>query len=193
MGAGRCASTSLLSFLNKDENFNIYGENNGGILNLLNALFKIKNISNYNSLSKKNTNLNYKHQKYIGSEWYNPKDKVLGLTKEIENSIIDYFPNKEKYIGFKEIRWLDYNLENLNWFEKYYKVKYVHLLRNIDEQSHSMKKLNWSFETNIDDHIKHTNQTINKFLTKKHTSQYIIKNISIDKNFEQEIYNFITV
>lgn len=120
----------------------------------------------------------------------NPISKIDSLSEQLKKSILDYFKNPEKYIGFKEIRWTK-KIKYLNFFEKYFNVKYVHLIRDMNDQIKSINRLNWNLPTGTKEHIVKTNKTINSFLITRKTSQYIVKNISFDENFKQEIYDFI--
>lgn len=191
MGAGRCGSTSLISFLNKQANFNIYGENNNVISNLLETIFLLEDIRRYNGLSHKQTRLNSQAVKYIGSEWYNPRNKINHLKEKLNECVLEFFDNPEEYIGFKEIRWSS-NIKYLNFFEQYFNVKYIHLVRNIEDQIKSINRLKWKLKTDTEQYILLTNKIITNFLQTRKPKQHITKNISIDKNFQQEIYNFIT-
>lgn len=189
MGAGRCGSSSLVSFLNKKPDFNIYGENNSIILSILEQIYLLQDIKRYKGLSHKISNISNKHTRYIGTEWYNPEEKLISLKTKLINSIIEYFDNTEIYIGFKEIRWINKNLSSINILEKIYKVKYIFLTRKIQDQINSMKKVGWNGD--LKSRIENTDKQILNFLNTKSTNQYIIKNISTDKNFQEEIYHFI--
>lgn len=193
MGAGRCGSTSLVSFLNKQQNFNIYGENNGVVYDVLNCILKTDNIKNniIDQFNQKYSNLSYKNNNYIDVEWYNPKNKLGIFKNSLIKALIDYFHNNELYVGFKEIRWIDKQLNCLDILEDYFKVKYIHLTRNLDDQIMSIQKLGWDLSYPIDEYITKTNSVIETFLSKKKISQFIHKNISTDINFLEEIYQFI--
>jgi hypothetical protein len=189
MCAGRCGSSALISYLNTKPNFHFYGENNGAIYSTIHTIKLLTKIHYYNHLSSKTRNKNNNRHNYIGSEWYNPPQKISSLQKSLENSLINFFDTNCKYVGFKEIRWSQ-DLSCLNILDNIFnKVKYVFLVRDINQQVHSMKKLNWT-----GDHLNRTiniNNNIQNFLNKKPKNQYIIKNISTDKNFQEEVYDFI--
>jgi len=188
MGAGRCGTSSTISFLNKKPDFDIYGENKSVILSILEQIYLLNDSQRYKGLSSVTTNASYIHNPYIGTEWYNPDDKILKLKTGLINLVKNFFNQNKKHIGFKEIRWAHKNLQALNLLESLYRVKYIHLTRNIKDQISSMTRLNW---TNVKNHISHTNDAINNFLLTKQSNQYIKKNISVDKNFLEDIYNFI--
>lgn len=188
MGAGRCGTSSTISFLNKKRDFDIYGENGGVILSILEQIYQLNNSWRYKGLSSMTTNLSYSYNPYIGTEWYNPDHKIIKLKAGLINLVKNFFNQKKKYIGFKEIRWVNKNLQALNLLEKLYKVKYVHLTRNIDDQLLSMEKRGWQ---NNKSHVIETNNAIGNFLLNKPPNQHIQKNISVDKNFLEDIYNFI--
>lgn len=189
MCAGRCGSSALISYLNRKPNCHFYGENNGAIYTLIHSIELLTKIDNYDHLSLKTTQKNNNHHNYIGSEWYNPKEKLVFLQKSLINSLINFFDSNCEYVGFKEIRWL-YDLSCLNILNHIFdNVKYVFLYRNLHDQIDSMKKLKWQ-----GDHLNRTiniNNNVQNFLNTKSTNQYIIKNISTDRNFQEEIYNFI--
>jgi len=188
MGAGRCGTSSTISFLNKKPDFDIYGENKSVILSILEQIYALNDNRRYKGLSRMTTNASYSNNHYIGTEWYNPADKVAQLKTGLIDLLKNFFNDNKKYIGFKEIRWINKNLQALNLLEKLYKVKYVHLTRNIDDQVSSMTKTGWQ---NRKSHIIETNNAISSFLLNKPPHQHIQKNISIDKNFLEDIYNFI--
>lgn len=191
MGAGRCGSSGLVSFLNQKPDFHIYGENNNIIYTILNSVnHDMNKIIREPRLSNKIAIQKYTDNYYSGTEWYNPRSKLNNLKNSIINCVLDYFDNPENYIGFKEIRWLKTDINYLSFFENHFNVKYIHLTRNIDDQIKSMNRAKW-IPDNRQKYITNTNEAINNFLTKKPVSQYIVKNISIDKNFQEEIYNFI--
>lgn len=194
MGAGRCGSSGLVSFLNKKPDFHIYGENHNMIGHILNSLnIDFKKIIKENSPCGHKTAINEYNNKnvYNGSEWYNPISKMRDLKRNIHSNIIEYFNHPENYIGFKEIRWATVNMSYLSFFEKHFNVKYIHLIRNTEDQIKSMQRTKWK-QKNLEQYLESTNTIIENYLQHKTPSQYITKNISIDKNFQQEIYDFIT-
>lgn len=193
MGAGRCGSTSLVSFLNKHQDFNIYGENNNVIYDILNCVANIDQIkkNKINELDHKYSNLLYSNNNYIDMEWYNPKNKLDNLKNSLITTLTNYFDNNEQYVGFKEVRWINRKLDCLNILEDYFKVKYIYLTRNLHDQVKSIKKVGWNLPSPTDKHIEKTNSVIETFLSKKKPNQFIHKNISTNTNFLQEIYQFI--
>lgn len=188
MGAGRCGSTSLVSFLNEHKNFHIYGENNATIINLLKTINLCRGIRPYQRLVSKCLMRDYKKYSYVGPEWYHPADKINILETGMINTIIDFFDTTVDYTGFKEIRWSDDSINCLNILENIYQVKYVHLIRDLKSQHKSMTRLKWKIEQSD---IINTNNTITKFLKTKKPNQYIVKNISEDNNFLVQIYDFL--
>lgn len=192
MGSGRCGTTSLLSYLNKKPQFNIYGENNGVIYSILNTIYRTSMLKTNQQTCRKHSSVSYDNNNpYISVEWYNPADKVKSLDSILLDIIVNYFESEYDYIGFKEVRWINRDLRCLNILESKYNVKYIFLTRNIQDQIKSIQKLNWDLPTPIDDHIRKTNESITKFLNTKPKNQFITKNISVDKNFLAEIYEFI--
>jgi hypothetical protein len=192
MGSGRCGATSLLSYLNKKPQFNIYGENNGIIYNILDAIHRTNMLKIKQQMCRKYSSVSYDNNTpYISVEWYNPEDKVKSLDLILLDIVVNYFESEYNYIGFKEVRWLDRDLRCLNILENKYNVKYVFLTRNIQDQIKSIQKLNWNLQIPIDDYIRKTDGSIIKFLNTKPKNQFITKNISVDKNFLAEIYEFI--
>jgi len=193
MGAGRCASTSCMNYLNTHEDFDIYGENDMFIFNILLSILGIdrtilaqKNVQNnisYNSSS---------YNTYKGTEWRNNIDKLYVVKNNLIKSIRHYLPNK-KYIGFKEIRW-QYPVSSINHcfniLEKIFdKVIYIHLIRNIEDQ---IKSMNNAWITKSKEYRKKMCEEINHNISEsiKHRN-YITKNISTDTNFLEEIYQYI--
>ena len=193
MGAGRCGTTSTMSFLNSHDNFNIYGENDSIVYDILHGIQRIKKIHSTKpkELDSKVSILSHKNSCHIGVEWYNPRKKLENLESNLLKCILNYFDNDEKYIGFKEVRWINRKLECLNILEDHFKVKYIYLTRNLYDQVKSIQKVGWNLADPIDQHIEKTNSVIEAFLNKKKSSQFIHKNISTDANFLQEIYQFI--
>lgn len=193
MSAGRCASTSLLNFLNRSNDFNIYGENCGFILNLTTCIKKISELIHNHRNIKYDNYLKYKnYQHYLTNAFFYDNEANL---KKIRNNLVEqlriFFPSNKSFIGFKEIRWLDYDIDSLNILDSMYNNIYIHLTRNINEQSCSLKKtfLNYKSIKDIEYYINQTNDRISNFLEKK--NKKILMNISDNDNFLHDIQKFI--
>lgn len=201
LSSGRCGSTSVLNKLNSDDKFNIYGENYGTINNILQTIYLLYKTKYYLNIGNKVSNLNYKKSKYLGTEWYNNPSKINELNDNLYKNIVTFFNSDHQYIGYKEIRFYAKDLSYLNVLESIYNVKYVYLTRDIEEQAASMFKLKWyhQHDLNLKEHsieeyknfITKNNLNIHNFLMFKSPKQFIHKNISKDKNFVDDIYNFI--
>ncbi len=91
MGAGRCGTSSLISFLNSDPDFFIYGENHGAILNLLQAVHNIQIAKQYIGAPVKSSQTDYASQPYIGTEWFNDRHKLDSLGQGLMNCVELFF------------------------------------------------------------------------------------------------------
>lgn len=196
MSAGRCASTSTMNFLNTLHNFHLYGENEGFILSVLESIHKIDLLKNRDHRRKTDTFSKYLHQKYLSNAFfYDDKLQLDNIKQNLLDCIHQFFHQSYsyEYIGFKEIRWLNYDLNILNILHNLFTdIYYIHLYRNIDDQVRSFKKtfmMNKSADE-IKAHINTTNNKILKYLTQK-KRKYLSINISDNTDFLNNIKSFL--
>ncbi len=165
MGAGRCGTTYLTGELNKIKGVRLYGENNNLFVDLVKIIKKLRITKSKGSLSKKDTDLNYDKAMYLNTEWYNDVSKLDELTVFLGGYIENYFGRKHRVVGFKEIRFLSKeDIGHLFFFEKTYDVFYIHLTRNVDEQSQSAW---WKKNKNAKETILKINSNISEVLGDK--------------------------
>ena len=197
MGAGRCGSSSLVSYLNSKPDFNIFGENCGAIYSILESIHRFKitqhHSKNHKQPSHKTPINKYQNKTYCGYEWYNNQLKIDTTILSLEQIIKNFFDNNHsRFIGYKDIRWGgEYLSESIKILENiFHDIKYVHLTRNIDVQADSMKRARFT-HSDMKQAIQDTNDRISYFLKQKPKSQQIQKNITTDHNFLEEIYQFL--
>ena len=195
MSAGRCGSTSTMNYLNALSDFNIYGENYGFILDLLNCISTLDKFTKQAQSTKINSYDRYKlNKKYANNGfYYDDKKKLISIKNNLLNQIKLFFESEFEHIGFKEIRWLNYDLNILNILEMLYDpIIYIHLTRSSDDQAMSLKKTfkNHLSLKKIHEYIDNTNSAISKFLSGNH-KKHIAINISDNTNFLETIKNFI--
>lgn len=182
MGAGRCGSTFVMNKLNEINDTNIYGEDMGSTLCLLNLLFRINNrakhISRHPAIasSKVVSSELIEHQlnkssAYIGNEFYFDAYFHNNIKTNAEKCLTECF--NEPVTGFKEIRWdLFADLSFLSVLNNYYsKVVYVNLTRNIDDIVYSAIRAD--FTETKDKKIIH--QTRNRAMHKQKIIQTFIE------------------
>jgi len=195
LSCGRCASTSVINFLNTDNRFNIYGENKNFIINLLNSIQSIRKFSVRKQNKKSNSFSRYHNQKYCFSEFYHGKSKktILSIKNNLIKILLTFFDVKENFIGFKEIEWNEYNIDALSILEEFFDVKYVFLQRDMEDLLPSFKRTIGNIKKikNCSKYIININKTIDKFLKQKNENQFIRINISKDPNFLEHIREFI--
>jgi hypothetical protein len=194
LSCGRCASTSVINFLNHDNRFNIYGENKNFIINLLNTINSLNSFIKRKQKQKINHYNQYVNQTYCFSEFYYDNHENLNLIKNnLINTLKLFFNESYEYIGFKEIEWNEYNINALNILENLYDVKYVFLERNLSDLLPSFQKTIGKTK-NIKDckkYILSINFAIQNFLSTKNIKKFIHINISQNNNFLNKIKNFI--
>lgn len=193
LGAGRCGTTYLLNELNKIDGVNIYGENYNSFLKIIAAISSvngaIKKAINSSKISPIKDLDKYKNGSYIFTEWYNNIPKLQEIVNRLEECINFYFEDDYTVIGFKEIRFFDKkNVELLHFFEKKYDVYYIHLTRNIEEQS---KSGFWVDIVNPEERIKTINKNIEDVLSRK--KSYIKLDLLDIKNDISIIRKFIDI
>lgn len=191
LSAGRCGSSYLINELNKIPSVNIYGEN----LNLFSKIILlIQDISTIIEYSKKSDKISclkddekYVKGKYIYVEWYNNISKLKKIQKNLDKMLDFYFSeNKYSVQGFKEFRFRNIeSVKSLEYFEKKFDVYYIHLTRDIKDQS---KSGFWKNEEDAESEIENINKNIKNFLINKEKHLNIdlldIKdNVDIVKNF----------
>ena len=195
LSCGRCASTSVINFLNTDNRFNIYGENKNFIINLLNSIQSIRKFSVRKQNKKSNSFSRYHNQKYCFSEFYHGKSKktILSIKNNLIKILLTFFDVKENFIGFKEIEWNEYNIDALSILEEFFDVKYVFLQRDMEDLLPSFKRTIGNIKKikNCSKYIININKTIDKFLKQKNENQFIRINISKDPKFLEHIREFI--
>lgn len=195
MSAGRCGSTSTMNFLNELPIFNIYGENYGFILDLLSSISTINQLIKKCQSSKIDTYTKYENQKKYCKNgfYYDNKICLINIRDNLLNQIKLFFDPTTEYIGFKEIRWIDYDLNTLNIIDSIYKkIKYIHISRDLGEQINSFKRT-WMYtqtDEQISNYITNTNNNIIQFLTNQN-KDFLSINMSTDKNFLHTIRDFI--
>lgn len=200
MSAGRCASTSTMNFLNTSEDFHIYGENHSFILSLLDSIHNLNQLllqhNQYRThhIKEENYVVYTTNKKYLKNAFfYDDINNLVSIKDSLFTQIQKFFHTDKKYIGFKEIRWLDSSIKNISILENLYnKVLYIHLTRNTDEQITSLKKTFMKGQSidYINNYIKKTNNNITNFIADKKDRSISI-NISEDINFLEIIKNFI--
>jgi hypothetical protein len=194
LSCGRCASTSVVNFLNTDNRFNIYGENKSFIINLLNTINSLDFFSKRKQSKKINQYEKYINKKYCFSEFYYDDHKQLFLIKnQLINILKNFFDESYEYIGFKDIEWNQHNIDSLSLLENLYNVKYVFLERNLSDLLPSFQKTIGKAK-NIKDcqkYILSINCAIKNFLSTKNIKKFIHINISENNNFLNEIKHFI--
>lgn len=190
LSAGRCGSSYLLNELNKIKGVNIYGENKNTFSKIINTIYSLEHTIEKAKFSHKISNIKdldkYNKSHYINTEWYNNIPKLYKIINHLENCLNLYFKDNYKVRGFKEIRFFDKNsIKYLQYFEKKYDVYYIHLTRNIEDQS---KSAFWASNPNAKEKINKINKNIEEILGTKKTYMRvdlsdISKNISIVQNF----------
>lgn len=197
MSAGRCGSTSLISYLNQISNeFDILGENNGAILSILDSIRRLQttlNLTKHKSFYQSRDIHKYNYNRYCGYEWYNDKSYVRRAIRQLKKTTRSFFNPYKQYIGYKDIVWsTEYLVECVEILEHIFdnNVLYVHLTRDISQQCDSMARAGFRTD-NYHKSILETNQHISALLKTKPVSSYIHQNITYSPNFREEIYKFI--
>ena len=198
MSAGRCASTSIMNFLNTTDDFHIFGENHEFILSLLSSINNLNNLisehKNSNHRIKEELHNKYNNKKYLKNAFfYDSLPNLININQKLKEQIYSFFPSQYIYIGFKEIRWLKYHIKNIELIEKFYsKIVYIQILRNIEDQTNSLKRTWMQDKSKLDisDYISKTNNNIEKFLLEKKNNILSI-NVSEDNSFLQTIKDFV--
>lgn len=204
MGAGRCGTTYVMNHLNKRENTNIFGEDMGTTLSLINTLYRTNQIIHYSQThpklvfkEKQALQVNVEDQirksrRYIGNEMYHDPDFFLKLRNVITTELSNYF--NTPITGFKEIRWdLFDELDFLSVLTQCFTtVKFIFLTRNQDEILHSSSEL-WKDESvdKLKQRISTKILKIENFLKKQNQNNVLIGDVTTDLEFINRIDEFI--
>lgn len=193
LSAGRSGSSYLLNELNKLKGVNIYGENFNTFSKIIKTIYGLKktieNSHNSNKISKVNDLEKYKEDQFIYVEWYNDISKLKKITVNLENALNFYFKGGYNVCGFKEIRFQDKeNIQCLQYFEKKYDVYYIHIIRDVNDQSVSGF---WKNTVNSKERIIKINTNIEEVLGKK--NKYIKVDLSDIKDDISIVREFIEI
>ena len=205
MGAGRCGSTFVMNKLNEHSGVNIFGEDMGSTLCLLNLLFRISNRTDhirkhpavmYSPKTVSSEALNrqlHKASSYIGNEFYFDAHFHENVKNSAEKYLLRCF--NSPVTGFKEIRWdLFADLSFLNVLNKYYdRVVYINLTRNVDNIVSS--SIRADFVENKDEEVapKIRTRVLNKqeiiqnFIKKQNPSNVVSGDITTDGDLMDKI------
>lgn len=195
MSAGRCGSTSIMNFLNESPSFNIYGENYGFVLDLLSSIATLNKLIKKFQPTKVDTHTKYSNEKkYCKNGFYHDsKIHLINIRDNLLDQIKLFFNSNSDYIGFKEIRWTNYDLNTLNIMHSIYKkIIYIHIHRNMQDQINSFKRT-WMYtqtDQQIYNYIQNTNEKILEFLVNQ-KKNFLSVNMSEDTNFLHTIKDFI--
>ena len=203
MGAGRCGSTFVMNHLNRDFDTNIYGEDMGTTLSLLQTLFCehnfLQHIQKHKHIKKSQKSVADiqlqsqidKSKFYIGNEMYHNYEFHQQLFNTLMTQLTSYYCHC--ITGFKEIRWDLYrNLEFLDVLRLLYKkVKYIYLTRSDSEILKSSKKIWERDEEWIINSINIKKQNIETFLQTQESKNVIVGDVTKNPSFYQNIREFI--
>jgi hypothetical protein len=199
MGAGRCGSTFVMNRLNECSKTNIFGEDMGATLCLLNLLFRLDNrinhIRNHPSITHSIKAVSSelircqlsKKSSYIGNEFYHDLQFHNNIKASAEKCLVECFSSK--ITGFKEIRWdLFPDLCFLNVLSSYYsRVVYVNLTRSIDQIIASSIRAfsesgNEQVKQQIESRILAKQNIIRKFLKNQNPADVVSGDVTKDSS-----------
>ena len=208
MGAGRCGSTFVMNKLNEVGDTNIFGEDMGSTLCLLNLLFRLNHRTNHIykhpliNCSTKTVSSELigrqisKNSQYLGNEFYHDAQFHNNIKTCNEKWLLDCFSST--VTGFKEIRWdLFADIYFLNVLNQYYRrVVYVNLTRDVDQIICSSIR---AFNVNKDEKTKqqirarilHKQQIIHSFIESQNPSNVISGDITVDCNLIDKINHLV--
>lgn len=134
----------------------------------------------------------YQNVQYTGAEWFNPIEKLCAAETNIKTTIQKFFAGNYRYVGFKDISWQSRDLgAAANLLEEIYaNVKYVALRRDVEAQVKSMQRT-WNSKIDYTQQVAQTNDVITQFLLTRKPQKYIEKNISVDANYLDDVYQFL--
>ena len=204
MGAGRCGTTYVMNHLNERESTNIFGEDMGATLSLINTLYRTNQIIEYSQTHPK---LRFKEKKalqediqkqvqgfqhYIGNEMYHEPGFFLKMRNFITDELGNYF--NSPITGFKEIRWdLFDELDFLSVLTQHFTaVKFIFLTRDQEKILQSSSEL-WKNESldKLKQRISAKTIKIENFLKKQNQNDVLIGDVTTDSTFINRIDDFI--